>query len=147
MAFALGLLLATAAISAPSPSASIDTPVLARSIEKGELLAISDFIQAPLSATVARGALAPEQAKGREAARPLRAGNPVRTTDLITPRIIRRGQAVTILLSSGALNIQAPGRALTDAAVGEPVRVLNLSSNRTLEAVADEIGRARVTLP
>jgi flagella basal body P-ring formation protein FlgA len=135
-----------AALSAPSPSGTVDVPVLARSVEKGEMLGASDFTQAPLPVTAARGAVLPDQATGREAVRPLRAGNPVRASDLVAPRVIRRGQSVTILLTSGALSINAAGRALTDAGVGETVRVLNLSSNRTIEAIADEAGRARVTI-
>lgn len=143
--FLLSLVLAASAASAAPPAATVDTPVLARTVAKGETLVAADFAQASLTPAVARGALSPAQAAGREAVRPLRAGNPVRAADVVAPRIIRRGQAVTILFTSGALSINAQGRALTDAAVGEAVRVVNLSSNRTLDAVADEAGRARVT--
>ena len=145
----LSLWLAVAALQAPAASApaTVETPVLSRTVEKGEILGADHFTTAPLPATAARTAITPAQAAGREAVRALRAGQPVRSTDLAAPRIIRRGQNITILFSAGPLNIQTAGRALTDAAVGEPVRVLNLSSNRTLDAVADAAGRARVTAP
>jgi flagella basal body P-ring formation protein FlgA len=144
----LGIALVLAALQGPaatSTPAPVDSPVLSRSVAKGEILGAPDFTTAPLPATAARTALSPSEAAGHEALRPLRAGQPVRTGDIAAPRVIRRGQAVTILFTSGSLQISAAGRALSDAAAGEPVRVINLSSNRTLDAVADAQGRARLT--
>ena len=62
--------------------------------------------------------------------RRLNAGAPVRSTDLTAPRLVRRGEAVTISLISGALKITSAGRALSDGGKGEQVRVLNLATNR-----------------
>ena len=144
----LSLALAMAALQGQaSAPAAVESPVLSRSVAKGEILGAPDFSTAPLPASAARSALSPSEAAGREALRPLRAGQAVRAADVAAPRVIRRGQAVTILFTSGALSINAAGRALSDAAVGEPVRVINLSSNRTLDAVADAAGRARLTAP
>lgn len=139
-------LLAAASPLAPAPSGS-DTPVLARTVEKGETLSASDFTTATLSPAVARGATPPGDAAGQEATRRLAAGSPVRAADIAAPRIIRRGEAVTIALVSGGLRITATGRALADAGKGEPVRVLNLSTNRTLNAVADTPGQVRLIAP
>jgi flagellar basal body P-ring formation protein FlgA len=49
---------------------------------------------------------------------------------------IRRGDAVTLVYVAPGLQLTARGRALNDAAVGQPVRVVNLQSNVTVEAVA-----------
>ncbi|WIW90548.1 flagellar basal body P-ring formation chaperone FlgA (plasmid) [Sphingobium sp. V4] len=138
------VLLATAALA---PLTTIDTPVLARTVEKGERLGAADFTSAPLPPAAARGATPSQEAAGQEATRRLSAGSPVRAKDIAAPRIVRRGEAVTIALSSGALRITAGGRALGDAAQGEAVRVVNLSTNRTLDAVADRPGQVRVILP
>lgn len=133
---------------AVSPSASlIDTPVLARSVEKGEILAASDFGTEPIPPASARGATSPTEASGKEATRRLNAGAPVRASALVTPRVIRRGEAVTIALISGGLRITSTGRALSNAAAGEPVRVVNLSTNRTLDAVAEKAGHVRIVIP
>lgn len=144
--FALSLALAGLQAPASAPAAA-ESPVLSRSVAKGEILDAADFTTAALSPSTARTALPPSEAEGREALRNLRAGQAVRAADVAPPRIIRRGQAVTILFTAGPLNIQAAGRALSDAGVGEPVRVMNLSSNRTLDAMADAAGRARVSAP
>lgn len=124
--------------------ATVEVSVLTRAVDKGELLRVEDFGPASLPASQARGAVAPADAAGREAVRLLRSGSPVRATDLATPRVVRRGDAVTIFVVNEALRITASGRALGDAGQGEPVRVLNLSTNRTLDGVADASGQVRV---
>ncbi|WP_375195242.1 flagellar basal body P-ring formation chaperone FlgA [Sphingobium sp.] len=136
------MMIALALLAAAAPTA--DAPVLSRTVEKGEMLSASDFTSAPLPFALARSATAPREAAGQEALRRLSAGNPVRVNDIAAPRVIRRGEAVTIALISGALRITASGRSLGDAARGQPVRVLNLSTNRTLDAVADRPGQVRM---
>lgn len=138
----LALMLASAALASTTPAA--DAPVLARTVERGETLSPSDFTTAALSPATARGAIAPDAAAGREATRRLAMGSPVRANDIAAPRIVRRGEAVTITLVSGALRITAGGRALSDAAKGQTVRVINLSTSRTLDAVAVMPGQVRI---
>lgn len=139
--------LALLAAAGPLAPAAADTPVLARTVEKGETLSASDFTSAALPPAAARGATRPGDAEGQEATRRLAAGSPVRASDIAAPRIIKRGEAVVIALVSGGLRITATGRALADAGKGEPVRVLNLSTNRTLNAVADMPGQVRLIAP
>lgn len=137
------LILALAA--APAAAAdTVATAVLDRTVERGERLSASDFSKAPLPAVTARGALTPAEAAGQEATRRLNAGAPVRAADVVPPRAIRRGEAVTISVATGTLHISSAGRALSDAAKGEPVRVLNLATSRTLDAVADAPGQVSI---
>lgn len=51
------------------------------------------------------------------------------------PIAIRRGEKVVLLAQGGGVEVRMEGRALADAAVGEPVRVRNLSSGRVVEGV------------
>ena len=44
----------------------------------------------------------------------------------------RSGDDVTVLVESGALRIQAPGRLMEDATLGEPVRVSNLATGAVM---------------
>lgn len=143
------LLLAVAPVTAPPSGApaSEAAPVLARTVERGEVLSRADFETARVLPTVARNALSPAEAAGLEAARRLNAGAPVRAGDLVSARVVRRGEAVTISLVSGALRITAAGRALGDAGRGDPVRVMSLATNRTLEGVALAAGEVRVQAP
>ena len=137
--------LAPAAASAQSAGATVDTPVLARAVDKGQLLSEADFTIAPLGAGTARGALAVADARGMEAARRLQAGAPVRATDIIRPQLVRRGEPVTITVVDGGLKITAQGRALSNGAAGDLVRVVNLSSSRTLDGIVEKAGVVRIS--
>ncbi|WP_380874011.1 hypothetical protein ACFB49_45250 [Sphingomonas sp. DBB INV C78] len=130
--------------AAPAAAATVDAPVLARTVEKGEILSAGDFVVAPVMASIARSAIQPQAAAGKEAVRRLAAGAPVRTNDVVRPRLVRRGEAVTIALVSGPLTITSAGRAMTDGGAGDNVRVLNTSTNRTLDGIVEPSGRVRV---
>ena len=140
------LLLAVAAANTPAPGTEF-APVLARAVERGEVLAKADFETARVLPAVARNALSPAEAAGQETTRRLNAGAPVRASDLTSARVVRRGETVTISLVSGGLRITAPGRALSDAGRGDVVRVMSLATNRTLEGVALAAGEVRVQAP
>ncbi|TCM17692.1 flagella basal body P-ring formation protein FlgA [Novosphingobium sp. PhB165] len=146
MAAAILFMLAAAApVAAPAVPEMVKAPVLVRTVERGETLGAGDFTQSPLAPGSARGALSPAQAAGQEATRRLNQGAPVRAGDVAAPRLIHRGEAVTISVSTATMHISSAGRALADAGKGEPVRVLNLATNRTLDAVAD--GPGQVSIP
>jgi len=66
----------------------------------------------------------------------------VRATDLTRPQVIARGDMVDITYESGGIRLTLRGRALEAATVGEPFRVQNVESGRTIEVVATEPGRA-----
>lgn len=55
---------------------------------------------------------------------------------------IRRGESVTLVYSAPGMSLTMRTRALEDAAIGQPVRLLNTSSNRTIDAVATGPGAA-----
>lgn len=136
-------LLATAAVAQSTPDL-VETPVLGRTVEQGELLSADDFTVEALRPAQARGAIIPADAAGKEARRRLQAGATVRGSDLIEPQVVRRGEPVVIMVRAGGLSITAPGRALSSAAAGEPVRVVSTSTNRTLDGVAEAAGQVRV---
>ncbi|MBU3078662.1 flagellar basal body P-ring formation chaperone FlgA [Sphingomonas quercus] len=138
------LLLPGAAAAQPS-SPLADTPVLARTVEKGERVTAGDFTVDRRPASVARVALKPADADGMEAARRLMAGAPLRASDLVHAQLVRRGESVVITVRAGTLSISTPGKALTGGGAGEAVRVLSISTNRTLDAVVESGGHVRVT--
>ncbi|HEX7852885.1 MAG TPA: flagellar basal body P-ring formation chaperone FlgA [Sphingobium sp.] len=123
-----------------APASADRLPVLTRVVEKGEILSTADFETIAAPTGTGRTGLAVREAVGKETARRLRQGSAVLPGDLVMPRIVRRGEVVTINFSSGPLLITATGRALADAGKGEPLRVISLSTNRTLDVVADTPG-------
>jgi flagella basal body P-ring formation protein FlgA len=68
----------------------------------------------------------------------------VRASDVIRPQLVRRGEPVTIALRQGGLSITTAGRALGNGAAGEFVRIVSLSTNRTLDGVVEATGLVRV---
>ena len=63
---------------------------------------------------------------------------------LEAPRMVRRGQTVTLLAEAGGLQVRMSGKALADAAQGRIVRVRNLRSNRIVEGEVIAKGTVRV---
>ncbi len=142
--FALACAAPALAQAAPEP---VLTPVLGRIVERGEILSEGDFAVEDRTAAQARGALQPAAAAGREAVRRLSAGAVVRASDVAVPRMVRRGEPVTIKVRSGGLTITASGRALADGRRGDTVRVVASSTNRTLDALVEGSGTVRVSAP
>ncbi|MBU0513171.1 MAG: flagellar basal body P-ring formation chaperone FlgA [Proteobacteria bacterium] len=87
--------------------------------------------QANLSPGLATG---PRQVIGLQVRTSFRPGQRIHLSQVKSPRLIRRGEEVTIVVETGGLRITAPGRALTDGHVGGRVSVLNLATKRKIMA-------------
>lgn len=116
--------------------AMVSVAVLAHPVAQGNVLSAEDFTYEDRVLGQARGALRPGDAIGKEASRALAPGSVVRITDVVTPRLVRRGEPVLIAYRSRGLLITTSGRALASAGSGEPVRVVAASTARTLDGVA-----------
>lgn len=57
---------------------------------------------------------------------------------------VRRGETVTIVYNAPGMSLSMRARALEDGAVGQSVRLLNISSNRTIDATVTGPGAAQV---
>ena len=127
----------------------VDIPVLARPVARGEVVAEADLTWTRLPADRVRADMITDIAAmaGQAARRALREGAPLRAMDLEAPVLITRGETVSLVYRAGPLVLTARARALQDGAEGELVRFVNLQSNRTIEAIADAPGRARVAGP
>ncbi len=81
---------------------------------------------------------------GLESRRSLRQGQPIRRGQVRRPRLVRRGDIVTLELRRPGLLLTALGRALEDGARGEVIRLVNLDSERPLRGRVS--GTRRVTI-
>ncbi|MFK7877597.1 MAG: flagellar basal body P-ring formation chaperone FlgA [Paracoccaceae bacterium] len=72
------------------------------------------------------------EAIGMESRVVLYAGRPIRPDDIGPPAVVTRNQLLPIHFQHGALAISTTGRALDRGAVGETIRVMNVSSRATL---------------
>jgi len=124
----------------------IDVLVLMRAVNRDERLTSADVtVETRKTAGPGNAYLTkPEELGGRTVRRPLPAGTTL-SVDMVTPDlIIRRGQAVTLLSSGGAVEVRASGRALADGAAGARIQVQNLSSMRVVEGVVESADLVRV---
>lgn len=135
------------ALMAAVPAQANEADVLVRPVARGEVLAREDFVRKGVNAATARFALRAQDAAGKEARRALALGATVRAGDIGAPMLVRRGEGVALVMRSGRLTITAPGRALGDGAVGGAVRVVNLATERTLDARVTGPGAAEVDAP
>lgn len=76
--------------------------------------------------------------------RNINTGQPIRMADLESPRLVKRGDTVTMLLSNDKMQLTALGRALQDGVRGDVVKISNLGSSRTVEAIVS--GDRQVTI-
>jgi len=76
----------------------------------------------------------PEQAAGQKLKLSLPAGAVLYAQALEAPPLVNRGERVTIMAKSQAIQITAPGEARNSGAKGEMIRVKNLTSRREIQA-------------
>jgi flagella basal body P-ring formation protein FlgA len=79
---------------------------------------------------------------GLQAVRRLSGGRVVRAGDVAVPRLVRRGDPLSLVFRCAGLEIAGPGVALDDGRHGEPVRVQNAASGEMRQAIV--VGPRRV---
>lgn len=108
-------------------------------------LVASEVIPAGQTITTANAsaeAATPEDAVlfGREVARTIYKGQPIRYENTRAKRLVTRNQIVTVKYISGGLEITTSGRAMSEAAHNETVTVLNLKSKQMVQGIVQAEG-------
>jgi flagellar basal body P-ring formation protein FlgA len=136
----------TAPVIGGQSAAPAEILILVRDIARGQRIADADVEWAdPATARVARNSITDiDLVIGKEAKRPLKAGQPILPSDIKAAAIVRKGEPVKLIYASPGLRLTVDGQAQSDAAKGESVRVLNTFSKRTIDAVAQADGEAHV---
>jgi flagella basal body P-ring formation protein FlgA len=117
---------------------NIPVPVVNRRVMPEEILSEQDIqlVNMPWARVHAFAITEFDGLIGMQVRRMLNPGRPVHRQSVIPPIIVARGDRVTIELKHGPLQLTATGKAITDAHLGQEVRVVNLASNKTIIAVA-----------
>lgn len=82
---------------------------------------------------------------GMEARVALYPGRPILTAHVVPPALIARNQIVELVFEGDGLRITSEGRALDRGAVGERIRVMNLSSHVNLFGTVSRDGSVHVS--
>ena len=115
------------------------------SVERSEVLKSSDVIaQKRPRAEVGSDAAIRHLAVGMQMRKQLRAGQPLRVSDLAKPDLVQRDDNVTLIYESTGLYLTVRGKAIDGGTEGDVVSVLNLQSKRTVSGVV--IGRGQVAI-
>ncbi len=152
---------AGAAVARPAPPASQQDPraaspapapenrqvvVAAANLMPGQLLQPELLKLAPMEADkFNRGFLIdPSGLEGQEVLRPIRAGDPLRMSDLRPATLVRKGEAVSLSIGTPAsFIITVRLEAMQDGRLGEQIKMRNPESGRTLTGIVTGKGTVR----
>ncbi len=124
---------------------TVEAAVLARSVERSEVIKSSDVVvERRAKAEVGGDVTSRNHAVGMQARRQLRAGQALKTADLAKPDLVTRDQTVTLIYQAAGLYLTIRGKALESGTEGDVVSILNLQSKRTVSGVV--IGRGQVAI-
>lgn len=114
-----------------------DVLALARPMRRGALLAAGDLERVAVDTQrLQQGWFTePEEVAGRRLARSAGAGTVLNHSLIEYVPLIESGQSVTLVAGAGGIAVRAPGKALSEGAEGDRIRVRNLSSGRIVEGV------------
>ncbi len=121
----------------------VEVLTYSRSLTAGEIVQPSDLAFGKV-ASFAVPADAPRDADGvigKVVRRPLRAGSAVAAHDLSNPILVKRDDVVEVSYHTDGISLTLQGKAMADAAAGEPVAIQNMASKKIIQAVvsgADE---------
>lgn len=126
---------------------SIEAPHLAAALPAGAVLRPEDIVMrpVPLQQVDAQGIATMGQLVGMALNRQSREGLALRASDVSTPLAVSKNDLVTIYYRQGPMTLTVKGQAVTGAAQGAPLQVLNLISRRVISANAIAPGAVEVT--
>lgn len=126
----------------------VELPHLVAALPAGAIVGPADIEMRPVPMRQAEAAAPADAALliGKQLRRAARAGLVLRATDVIEPLVVSRNAEVTVLLSTGAMTLTMRGKALNEAAAGNPVQVLNPTSRKILHGVARADGTVAIPL-
>jgi flagella basal body P-ring formation protein FlgA len=121
-------------------------PRLLGNIPAGTILSDADFEMATVSLTTASagGYADIDQLVGKQLLRQARGGVMLKATDVTEPKVVTRNSLVTVIFRSGPMMLTVRGTALTTAAAGEAVDVLNTVTKKILHGVARQDGSVEI---
>lgn len=88
----------------------------------------------------------PQPVLGQQAKRHLAANTVLNPLLIESPRLVRRGEQVTLITGSKGFSVRSMGQALTDGSSGEVIRIRTNDSRRVVEGRVQGPGVVNVTL-
>ena len=140
-----------AAAEAPRPEAkaaarAAQAPVLTfvHSLNAGDIVQAQDLSWSHDAVAGADAPRDPDAVIGMAARRPVREGDAVSLRDISAPTVIRKDDVIAVTFAMNGMSLTLQAKALTDAAAGQSVSVMNPASHKIIQAVATAPGQAVV---
>jgi len=123
-------------------------PVLVKRFYKGDIIKSSDIEIATISEKRLRSDSIRDAKDliGKEVSRRLKAGRPVNQRDIARPLMVERGKNVKLVYRSPYMELRTEATSLDDGAVGDSIRVRNISSGNIVQAEVTPLGEAAVKI-
>jgi flagella basal body P-ring formation protein FlgA len=125
---------------------TVEAAMLLRPLGRGDVVKASDVAieRRPRAEIRTDAASRVGEVVGLAARRALRAGEPLRTADLMKPELVQRNETVTLVYEVPGLVLTIRGKALESGAQGDSVSVLNLQSKRTVQGTISGPGEVTI---
>jgi flagellar basal body P-ring formation protein FlgA len=115
-----------------------------RNLERGQILTGEDFEFTSMHGAPLGYISDPQQIIGLELKRRLPLGSPIRRSHLKIAQAVSRGEKVTLEAGVTGVTVITHGRALGSGKIGQQIKVMNIGSNRIVDAEVVAPGRVRV---
>lgn len=128
---------------------TIEAAVTTRPLQRGDVIKAGDIVieRRPKNEFSTEAPAPADAVVGQAARRVVRAGQPLRNTDLMKPELVLKNDTVMIYYEVPGMVLTIRGKALESGAEGDLVSVLNVNSKRTIQGTVSGPGRVTVTGP
>jgi flagella basal body P-ring formation protein FlgA len=144
------ILIALLALGVSAPAlATVETatvPVLKRPVAVGEVIDARDIsmVDMRLDRIGRTVVLSRESLVGLAARRMLNPGQPIQAGDVQRPVLVPKGGAVMMLVEAPGMFLSATGKALDNGGEGDLIQVMNVQTNRMVQALVTGPNQVKV---
>ena len=146
--FSVFLLLMTLSPLAMAEEETVEVYVPARALSTGEIITEGDLqtITVPERDLSSNAVVDLKSLVGMEVKRTLREGSIIRKNAIAAPLLVRKKELITLTVETNQMRLTAQGQAMDDGAMGDVIRVMNLTSKKVISAVVSGKQSANVVV-
>jgi flagella basal body P-ring formation protein FlgA len=125
---------------------TVEVPTLIRAFTRGEIVRDGDIeMQRRAKTEITADTIKNSAAMtGHAARRDLRAGLPIRISEMMKPELVGRGDTVTLTFDSPGVMLSVRAKAMESGTEGDVIQVLNPQSKRVVQATVESAGHVVV---
>lgn len=115
----------------------VSVPVLKNTLKNGDIIGALDIDYIDIAENhIANGAIINEKDLINMTPRRLvQAGKPVISNELQPPKMVERGDLITLVFANGPMILTVKGKSLQPGSLGDTIRVSNAESNKNLQGI------------